>query len=356
MHLRTSARPRAIFMAVSALSVLVVLGASLAGPGAGTSSALAAAPPKPTVTVTVTQTVTVTVTVTASPPPACTPSGPIDINGGSNVLIENKCFTDIPGLAIRLTNVTGTITIRNNQFIRVGDGIIIKDTVPTSHGAITVEGNYYEDLHPFSADPPTWSGGYIHALAVNGLGAEANIIVRDNTMDGAGWYGDAGVTGGDFINFYETGGTAASPVLITRNRIRACRPGGLCSTNPQIDAGIILGDQRSGTYDNDYIIARENLLINPPRVGIGIAGGHDSTIDRNIIYGAPSQAAYVWDWQSAGGCFGHTVTGNRSNGGPGFWNGGNCGTITMTDNIWNDPNVTASLWGQSWDQLLLLLP
>ncbi len=340
-------------LAAIIVALVIIIGGSIFLSGPGSPSAQAAPPPKPTVTVTqtVTQTVTVTATVTqtvtvtapptTTPPPTCTPSGPIVINGQSNVVIENKCFTDIPGIAIRVDN-SSNITIRNNRFVRVGDGIYFG----TSTGPLVVENNYFEDINPVGSTPLFGVAQAVQLDKTNGAG----IVVRDNIIDGGRFE--------DPFSFYKSGGTSASPALVTRNRIRGCRPGGLCWESSS-SGGITMGDSSGAA--SGYIEARENLLINT-RFGAAIAGGHDSKIDRNILFSNEARAwvaMYVWDWNSSGGCTGHSVTGNRINwagsDADDWLNGGNCGPVPFTNNTFDDARVTASLWDASWADLLLIL-
>lgn len=348
MRQHISARLKWVLIALAIWSVLIVAGVGMAG-APRPQKAQAAAPPKPTVTVTqtVTQTVTVTatvtqtVTVTTPPPPACTSSGPIVINGQSNVVIENLCFTDIPGIAIDIRNSTN-ITIRNNTFTRVGDGIYIGGTVGTT-GPVIIENNTFEDINPVGSTPLFGVAQAIQLDKVNTFG----IVIQNNTIDGGRFE--------DIISFYKSGGTASSEALITRNRIRGCRPGGLCWES-NTGGGITMGDSNGAA--SGYIRAKENLVYNA-RFGLAIAGGHDETIERNIIFSNETRAwtsMYVWDWNSSGGCTGHSVIGNRTSwaGSIDFVDGGNCG-FTMSNNTFDDPNVTSATWDMSWPELLALL-
>lgn len=279
------------------------------------------------------------------PPPNTgnkTPSGPISISGQSNVVIENMSFTDIADQAIYLNEVSG-ITIRNNDFIRVEDAILCHRCT----GPIVIENNYAQDLNHVEG---RGFSQFIQFDKVSGPG----IVIRNNTVDG-------GITE-DIISIYQSQGTESSPILITRNRLRGCRPGGACWES-EYGSGIMTGDI-GGANTRVY----ENLMVDAGQVGVGISGGTNISAERNIIYGPAKTftnvGIFVWDWQggSAGPCYGHTVTDNLvrfykpSGSSSNFWNGSNCGSINMSGNVWPDNRLDYSLWDMSWSQLLDLLP
>ncbi|OOQ57104.1 right-handed parallel beta-helix repeat-containing protein [Mucilaginibacter pedocola] len=128
----------------------------------------------------------------------------------------------------------------------------------------------------------------------------------------------------DAINVFKSSGTAVSPIEVIGNRIR----GGGPST---IGGGIMLGDNGGA-----YIIAKDNILVNPGQYGMAIAGGNHITIINNSIYGKQQPftnvGLYIWN-QSKLGCELNTISGNRvnftkANGQPNHsWNNGNCGKV-----------------------------
>ena len=88
-----------------------------------------------------------------------------------------------------------------------------------------------------------------------------------------------------------------------------------------------------------------NVVIRTAQCGVAIAGGTNHVIagnkvlDPNIPSGSGNIGIYVWN-QYSGPCAGHSVAGNdvsnllpdgRYND---YWNGGNCGTVSLLDNLW----------------------
>ena len=132
----------------------------------------------------------------------------------------------------------------------------------------------------------------------------------------------------DVISMYKSSGTAASPIKIEGNWIRG---GGPSKTG----GGIMLGDNGGA-----YIIATNNILINPGQYGMAISGGTNITISNNVIYSKQQSFAnvglYIWK-QSAVGCALNTISNNKvkwyNAGGEqnNSWNQGNCGMINGWD-------------------------
>ncbi|AMR34042.1 hypothetical protein A0256_22640 [Mucilaginibacter sp. PAMC 26640] len=137
----------------------------------------------------------------------------------------------------------------------------------------------------------------------------------------------------DAINLYKTYGTEGSPVQVTGNRIRG---GGPSKTG----GGIMLGD-----YGGGYILATNNILVNPGQYGMAIAGGNNISMINNTIYGRrqpfTNVGIYIWN-QHAAGCSLNTISGNKirwtsakGENNPG-WNQGNCSkTSGWSTNIFN---------------------
>ncbi len=76
----------------------------------------------------------------------------------------------------------------------------------------------------------------------------------------------------DNINMYKTNGTSDSPILIKSNWIRGGGPN-------LTSGGITLGD-----FGGSYVIAEDNILVNPGQGGMGTAGGHDIIFRNNKVY------------------------------------------------------------------------
>lgn len=144
----------------------------------------------------------------------------------------------------------------------------------------------------------------------------------------------------DAISMYMSHGTASDPILINGNWIRGGGPS-------QNGGGIMLGDQ-----GGSYMVAENNILVNPGNYGMAISGGTNLQIINNKIYSAQTDVSnvgvYIWN-QSNNGCSLNTISGNQVNWTRftgevnNSWDEGNCGTVTGWDtNIWG-ANINASI-------------
>ena len=140
----------------------------------------------------------------------------------------------------------------------------------------------------------------------------------------------------DNVNVYQSGGTAASPLLVHDNFVR-----GAYTVDPaqadRADAdwsydwsysggGLLLGDGPAPSPDRaaSFVHAAGNVVVGTVNYGIAIAAGHDITFDDNRIVSAgrlpdgrriPTQnvGAYVWDaahGRATGTFFANGGTGN----------------------------------------------
>lgn len=244
------------------------------------------------------------------------PSGPIELRGCSDVVIENRTFKDLgPDVeAIRIEDCD-RVTIRNNDFARVAQAITVTDSTD-----IRVEWNRYEDI--------------LGPHARVGLN-RANFVQFDQVH--GGYIGHNKGRGGDtedIVSLHASGGTAAEPLLVEGNHFEGT------DWTSESGSGIALGDSGS-----DHAIARGNVLLDPGQVGIFIAGGTNNAILDNVVYGRQRPSSnvgiYVWN-QSDSECSGHEVRGNqvrwdRADGEENeAWNQGNCGPIAGWDeNDWD---------------------
>ena len=147
----------------------------------------------------------------------------------------------------------------------------------------------------------------------------------------------------DAINMYESHGTSSNPILIFGNWIRG---GGPSTTG----GGILIGDN-----GGSYIVAANNILVNPGNYGVAIAGGTDMALINNKVYSAETDVSnvgvYIWN-QSSEGCSLNIISGNQVN-----WtrytgeinndyDNGNCGAVSgWSTNIWG-ANIDASILPQ----------
>jgi len=144
----------------------------------------------------------------------------------------------------------------------------------------------------------------------------------------------------DAISMYKSKGTRADPILISGNLIKG---GGPSITG----GGIMLGDN-----GGEYIVARNNVLVNPGQYGMAISGGRHIHIINNKIYSKRQSftnvGLYIWN-QNPSSCESNLITGNSVNWTNSAgevndgWNNGNCGLVKgWQANLWRaaiDSNI-----------------
>lgn len=229
---------------------------------------IAAAPP--TATPTATPTSTPTPTPTPTPRPTATPTpGAIPAfrtRPGSpvlsyhapcdNITISGKGFYDSTGtVAIRLYGCNH-VTIKDNDFDNDLGGILAEDSTD-----ITVTGNRFRNI----------GNGTIGS-------GHSNLIQFARTTGGyvANNKGIGGNTE-DMFSFYNSGGTAANPLIVENNEFEGTNWSSGSGT------GIILGDGEKG----NYITVRHNTFLTPGQVGIQIINGTGHKVYDNTVYSAP---------------------------------------------------------------------
>jgi parallel beta-helix repeat protein len=264
-------------------------------------------------------------------PPARAASGPIDIDGESNVVIENVHVSNPGGTCINITN-SSNVTVRNSTIGPCGDEAVYLSDVD----AANISDNYISD---------TGNGVLIHrsdSIAVDGnafVNAGRNFVQFDK-VNGAGSSisrnrGENGLGGSnaeDFISLYQSNGTQGSPILIVGNHLRNGGPS-------DSGSGIMVGDG-GGAHQ----IVEANVLVNPGQVGIGVASGSGVIIRDNLIYSDAQPwsnvGLYVWN-QYGSTCDDIEVVGNQVNwtaaGGydNSYWGGGGCSNLSVHDNDWD---------------------
>ena len=123
----------------------------------------------------------------------------------------------------------------------------------------------------------------------------------------------------DNLSVYESGGTAASPMLVHDNCVRGAYDLDPARRDQPADAewtyswdysggGLMLGDGpgRTPASAASFVVATANVVVGTGNYGIAISAGHDVRFDRNTIVssgtlpdGRPVAAenvgAYVWD-------------------------------------------------------------
>jgi parallel beta-helix repeat protein len=300
------------------------------------------------------QTITTTVAPITSKPLISTSkvkykiSGPISLNGVSNMTISGDSINcnNTNAIGIKLTNChnihithckiynstangiylykCSNITIETCYITKVSTGI----NVSTSLGIVIKRNQMKNMLGPMPG------GQFVQFNTVGG----ANNMVANNVFEnimGSSYPEDA-------ISMYMTNGTAASPVMISGNRIRG---GGPSTTG----GGINLGDD-GGSYQ----IAENNVLVNPGQYGMAVSGGTNMKILNNKIYAAQNTFSNVgisvWNqYTNISASSGITVSGNQVNWTNSAgklnscWNAGNCGTVTgWGSNTWG-ANIKSSI-------------
>jgi len=140
----------------------------------------------------------------------------------------------------------------------------------------------------------------------------------------------------DAISMYKSRGTPSDAILISGNLIKG---GGPSITG----GGIMLGDK-----GGEYIIARDNILVNPGQYGMAISGGKHMQIINNKIYSKKQPftnvGLYIWN-QNPLSCEDNIISGNYVNWtnakgeANDSWNNGNCGPVKG----WNTNTWRASI-------------
>ncbi|MGZ3751605.1 MAG: right-handed parallel beta-helix repeat-containing protein [Mucilaginibacter sp.] len=140
----------------------------------------------------------------------------------------------------------------------------------------------------------------------------------------------------DAINIYKCNGTPDDPIQVYHNKIRGGGPSNSGS-------GIMLGDT-----GGSYIVAKDNVLVNPGQVGMAIAGGDHISIINNTIYSKRQNftnvGLYIWAQANAACSFdeihGNHVNWTKKDGSKNHkWNGANCGDVKG----WEDNELDARL-------------
>jgi hypothetical protein len=239
----------------------------------------------------------------------------VDAEWSYGIDIRNSYIHDT-GRANIQTYEVGELNVYNNWLERGSSGVYAMLST-----YVTVEHNRF-----LNAQGPYPRGQFVQFNAVTGTLNRINCNVGEN-IPGQSNPQDA-------INLYKSSGDPTDPIQIVGNKIK----GGGPSTS---SAGIMVGDSAGG-----HVLIKNNILIDPGQVGIGLSGGHHMQALNNLIYARQQPftnvGIYVWNWDNYDpDCYSHTVQGNRVNWTheAGFknpnWDGGNCGPISdWNNNTW----------------------
>ena len=218
-------------------------------------------------------------------------------------ITKNKIYNS-SDVGIHLYNCKN-ITVDFNYFTNVSSGVYAEQT---TGGGIVVNNNQFLNMvGPFPR------GQFVQFNNVSGAGNSVSSNVGENIF-GQSYPEDA-------INMYQSSGTAASPIRINGNWIRG---GGPSSSG----GGIMLGDN-----GGSYLVASNNVLVNPGEYGMAIAGGDHNSLLNNIIYGKSQYFTNVGLYVNSIGGYkvtNATVTGNSIN----FYNSSN-----YNNNWWLSSNA-----------------
>lgn len=205
-------------------------------------------------------------------------SAPIVLNGAHDIVISHKVIIGGEAPCIRLDNCYNihitlnklwhskkvglllyncrNIRVDHNFLYDVSTGVYAEKS---KKGGIKVEYNQFLNMQgPFPR------GQFVQFNAINGTGNSISYNKGENIF-GKSYPEDA-------ISLFKSNGTPNSPILIKGNWIRG---GGPSKTG----GGIMLGDN-----GGSYLIAIENILVDPGQYGIAISGGDHNSIIGNSIY------------------------------------------------------------------------
>ncbi len=266
-----------------------------------------------------------------------TPSGPIVIDGRSDVVLRNLHVTAPDGNGITIRN-SRNVRIENCRIgpckgegvsIYASEGVVITDChfEDVRTGVYAVRSQRIEVLYNTcrNVHGPFPRGQMTQFNEVTGPGNRISFNAVENIL-GESYPEDA-------INLYKSHGTADDPIEVVGNLIRGGGPS-------RSGGGIMTGDA-----GGSHIIVRDNVLVDPGQYGVAIAGGTHIQLLDNTVYGRQQPftnvGLYVWE-QYGTDCHSHVVRGNRvrwtnREGRPNHaWNGGNCGPVAgWNENTWN---------------------
>ena len=309
---------------------------------------------------------------------ALTPSGPIVVTAKSDVVIENVKITSATGDCVVLTNATN-ITIRASE---IG---------PCNGNAIKVSGGSNINILDSYIHPEGTLGGCcdktdgIYASGVTGLTVQGNVIA----------YGEANIevqrsssilVKGNFLLNPRNGGNRGqqfqcydkcSGVIVDSNYTISSKNTSLYSyAAAQEDAINIIGGPTgyttNSTVKNNYVVGGfsgsgcgvisdsgvsgiqilNNTLVDTGQCGIGIASGSSVTVSGNRvrnttpIAGGGNTGLYIWNQYSTPcgpvSVSGNTITAvNTAGADNSYWNGGGCGTVTLSSNTFGGAALSA---------------
>jgi hypothetical protein len=304
----------------------------------------------------------------AAPAPSLTESGPLILKGASNVTYSLLHITSTSGPCVRIEN-GAHVTIRASDI-----GPCAGNAVEVAGGdSITIEDSY---LHPDHASQDQDTADGVFATGTSNLALSGNVIafgeanIEVSTSQHVKVIGNFllnpqnGAAGSRGQNFQSWGST--SDVLVQGNYALSSTDSKYAHPENQEDS-INFGQTDQIVVKNNYvtgghsdsgcgIIADDaangvqflaNVLVDTGQCGISIADGTDQLVDGNqIINSTPTPnggntGLVVWK-QYTDPCGPVTISNNVSSElkpdlttESGYWNGGGCGTVTLTNNTFD---------------------
>lgn len=222
-------------------------------------------------------------------PPTYTASGPlVYYQGTTDLIIENKSFTGLSsGIQLwecaniiirncKFKNISGTaihyencanITVENCVFDSIGDGVIATSNASNPYNGGTNSSLVVQHCY-FKNTTGGWPGHHsVQMAGTSGGGTKINY----NTFENIHLQSHVD----DIISMFDTFGSMNDSVQIIGNWFR----GGDHNLENHTGGAITVGDNGSS-----YIHVKNNILVNVVGGGIGLAGGHDITVENNTLY------------------------------------------------------------------------
>jgi hypothetical protein len=228
----------------------------------------------------------------------------ITVSRSADIVIRGSTIGPCAGRAVGIRQSEG-VSIEDSQIMDSAAGVYALDS-----RSIAVTGNTITDAgrNPVQFDKVTGEGNSV---------VDNEIHNRPGSPDTE-----------DSINIYQSSGTSDSPLVVEGNLVFN---GGSSVSG----SGILVGDS-GGSHQ----VVRDNTLINPGQVGIGVAGGQSIRIVDNMVFSESfpwsNVGIYVWD-QYQTECGGIEVTGNmiqwqnsEDQANP-WYDAGNCGEVLGWD-------------------------
>lgn len=178
----------------------------------------------------------------------------------SNITFRNCVFFNTSSNCLELFNCTN-INVNNNFFGNGSSGVYAVEC----DGGIDVQNNQFLNIHgPFPR------GQYVQFNDCHGAG---NVVSNNR---GIAYFAESYPE--DLMNFYASGGTSGSRLLIEDNIFVG---GGPSATS----GGIVFGDNTG-----QWALMDGNKLVNPGQYGLAVAGGNQVIITNNEVF----STQFVW--------------------------------------------------------------